>query len=83
MIVDRFFGLLTYPTPSYGRTLAFPIIVAFGLGYRVKVRTPAALVTAVPVAEFAIAKTVELGTFEIFAKLKLKAEVDNPLMVTF
>jgi len=45
--------------------------------------TPDAPVTADPVAEFATAKTVELGTRATLAKVKLNADVESPVIVIF
>ena len=59
------------------------IIVDDELGFRVKVRTPDAPLTAVPVAVVEITKTVELGTRAILTNVRLNAAVDNPVIVKF
>ena len=74
---------MTLPYPEYGSTRAFPIIVESLFGYRVTFITPDAPVTALPVAEFATAKTVELGARATLTKVKLNADVDSPVMVIF
>jgi hypothetical protein len=45
--------------------------------------TPDAPVTAAPVAEFKIAKTVELGARATLTEVKLNADVDSPVIVIF
>jgi hypothetical protein len=74
---------LTLPYPEYGSTRAFPIIVDSLFGYRVTSMSPDAPVTALPVAEFATAKTVELGARATLTKVKLNADVDSQVMVIF
>ena len=81
--MTKLFGLLTFPYPAYGRTRAFPTIVESRFGYRVKLITPDAPVTALPVALFATTNTVELGITATLAKVKLNADVDSPVIDIF
>jgi hypothetical protein len=50
--VDKLFGLLTFPYPLYGRTLAFLAITVLGTKIVVWIKVPVWLVSDAPSAEF-------------------------------